>query len=262
MKKYVLLTTVLCFIALFFAINIANANLTISEEETELAVNSLISFKSSEFLSAIDNNEEIRSISVENDKINNTNFYKVETDNYLLKLDTTDKNVTGIYSKTSEINFVPNATKDEAREFITNKYEELNLPEDYDLVYLEKIDDYTWEADFQKKYGDVYNMYEAVKVFFTPENNEINALTVFDEPYENETTQITTGEAKEIVSNELNIDSKIVSEELTIIKPNDYFENSTDKNLHKAWILTTENDEYIYVDAIDGDVIGGDCINE
>ena len=262
MKKYVLLTIVLCFIALFFAINIANANLTISEEETELAVNSLISFKSSEFLSAIDNNEEIRSISVENDKINNTNFYKVETDNYLLKLDTTDKNVTGIYSKTSEINFVPNTTKDEAREFITNKYEELNLPEDYDLVYLEKIDDYTWEADFQKKYGDVYNMYEAVKVFFTPENNEINALTVFDEPYENETTQITTGEAKEIVSNELNIDSKIVSEELTIIKPNDYFENSTDNNLHKAWILTTENDEYIYVDAIDGDVIGGDCINE
>ena len=158
MKKYVLLTIVLCFIALFFAINIANANLTISEEETELAVNSLISFKSSEFLSAIDNNEEIRSISVENDKINNTNFYKLETDNYLLKLDTTDKNVTGIYSKTSEINFVPNATKDEAREFITNKYDELNLPEDYDLVYLEKIDDYTWEADFQKKYGDVYKM--------------------------------------------------------------------------------------------------------
>ena len=106
------------------------------------------------------------------------------------------------------------------------------------------------------------DMYEAVKVFFTPENNEINALTVFDEPYENETTQITTGEAKEIVSNELNIDSKIVSEELTIIRPNDYFENSTDKNLHKDWILTTENDEYIYVDAIDGDVIGGDCINE
>lgn len=263
MKKYVLITSILCLIALFSAINIASANLSVTEEQTAQAVNSLITFKSSEFLSAIDTNDEIRSISVENDELNNTNFYKVETDNYLLKLDTDDKNVTGIYAKSSETNFTSDATKSEAREFITNKYEELNLPDDYDLVYIEKIDDYTWEADFQKKYDDVYNMYEAVKVFFTPDNNEIVALTVFDEPYENNAqTQVTTSEAKEIVNKELNIDSKIVSEELTIIKPNNYFENSNDKDLHKAWILTTEDDEYIYVDAINGDVIGGDCINE
>lgn len=263
MKKYVLITVILCLIALFSAINIASANLTVTDAQTAQAVNSLITYKSSEFLSVLDSTDEIKSISVENDELNNTDFYKVETNNYLLKLDTDDKNVTGIYAKTSDTNFTKESTESEAREFINAKYEQLNLPEDYDLVYLEKIDEYTWEADFQRKYGDVYNMYEAVKVFFTPENNEIIALTVFDEPYENnKETKITTKEAKEIVSNELNIDSKIISEELTIIKSNNYFENSNDKDLHKAWVLTTKDNESIYVDAINGDVIGGDCINE
>ena len=263
MKKYLLITLLLCFIALFSVVNIVNANLEITEEQTQQAISSLVSFNSSEFLSAVDSNDEILSITQETDEINNTNFYKVETEDYLLTLDLDTKEVTGLYEKEASANFTRSATDSDAESFITSKYEELNLPEDYDLVYLEKFDDYTWEANFQKKYGDVYNMYESVKVFFIPEKEEIVALTVFDEPYTNETnTSISSEEAKETATEELNLNSNIVSEELTIIKGNDYFESSSDNDLHKAWILTTEDDEYIYVDASNGAIIGGDCINE
>ena len=263
MKKYLLITLVLCFIALFSVVNIVNANLDVTEEQTAQAVNSLVTFKSSQFLSAVDSNDEILSITQETDKIENTDFYKVESENYLLKLDTDTKEVTGLYEKQASADFTSTSSKSDAESFIISKYSELNLPEDYDLVYLEKFDDFTWEANFQKKYGDVYNMYESVKVFFIPEKEEIVALTVFDEPFTKEfKTSITSSEAKETVTEELNLDSNIVSEELTIIKGNDFFENNSDEALYKAWILTTEDNEYIYVDASNGNIIGGDCINE
>ena len=263
MKKYLLISSLLCIIAIFSVVNIVNASLVITEEETVSAINSLLTFNSTEFLTSIDTNQTISSITEKVNQLTNSEFYQVETTDYLLNLDSVTKEVTGLYSKQLDCNFTSIANKALARKFILTKYAELELPSEYELVYLEKFDDYVWEANFQKKYDDVYNMYESVKIFFIPETQTIAALTVFDEEYTPHSSEtMTASEATEIVEATLDTEN-IVSSELTIIKENNYFNNENQEtNLHKAWVLTTENDEYIYVDSSTGEIIGGDCINE
>ena len=240
MKKYVFTTIILSAISLFSVACIVNASFEVSNEQAEKSINSLVTFKSTEFIENLNNSEEkINSISKESDSTTNSTFYKVDTDNYTLRLDEDNK------------------------DFITAKYAELNLPSEYDLVYLEKFDDVLWEADFQKEYNGVYNKYEAVKVFFTPETKEIAALSVFDTPYSDEKeVNITSEEAKNKANDNLELDSKIVDSELTIVQGNEYFNEETDTDLHKAWVLSTEKNEFVFVDASTGDIIGGDCINE
>ncbi|MCI8965334.1 MAG: hypothetical protein HFJ43_03150 [Clostridia bacterium] len=264
MKKYVFTTIILSAISLFSVACIVNASFEVSNEQAEKSINSLVTFKSTEFIENLNNSEEkINSISKESDSTTNSTFYKVDTDNYTLRLDEDNKDVIGIYSKTISDDVISSSSKNEAKDFITAKYAELNLPSEYDLVYLEKFDDVLWEADFQKEYNGVYNKYEAVKVFFTPETKEIAALSVFDTPYSDEKeVNITSEEAKNKANDNLELDSKIVDSELTIVQGNEYFNEETDTDLHKAWVLSTEKNEFVFVDASTGDIIGGDCINE
>lgn len=264
MKKYVFTTIVLSAISLFSVACIVNASFEVSNEQAEQSINSLVSFRSTEFIEKLNDSEEkINSISKELDSTTNSNFYKVDTDNYTLRLDEDNKDVIGIYSKTISDDVVSSSTKNEAKNFITAKYAELNLPSEYDLVYLEKLDDVLWEADFQKEYDGVYNKYEAVKVFFTPETKEIAALSVFDTPYEDsEEINITSEEAKNKATEDLELNSEIVDSELTIVQGNEYFNEETDTDLHKAWVLSTKENEFVFVDASTGNIIGGDCINE
>lgn len=263
MKKYLLISSLLCILVLFSVVNIVNASLVITEEETVAAINSLLTFNSTEFLKSIDTTQTISSIKGSINQLTNSEFYQIETTDYLLNLDSVSKEVIGLYSKQLDCDFTSTASKALARSFILSKYAELELPSEYELVYLEKLDDYVWEANFQKKYGDVYNMYESVKIFFIPETQTIAALTVFDEEYSSPSAEtMTVTEATEIAETELDINN-IVSSELTIIKENNYFNNENQNtNLHKAWVLTTADEEYIYVDSSTGEIIGGDCINE
>lgn len=265
MKKYIfIITLILSVMSLFLVVNIVNASFEISNEQAEKSVNSLVTFKSTEFMENLDDSEEkINNISKESDLLTDTDFYKVDTENYTLELDTQNKEVMGIYSKDISDDVTSSSSKTEAKSFITSKYKELELPSNYKLVYLEKFDDVIWEADFQKEYDGVYNKYEAVKIFFIPETKEIAALTVFDTPLtDNKEVNISVEEAKKEVENNLKLDSKIVNSELDIVQGNEYFNGNSDKDLHKAWVLTTKDSESVFVDASTGDIVGGDCINE
>ena len=101
MKKYVFTTIILSAISLFSVACIVNASFEVSNEQAEKSINSLVTFKSTEFIENLNNSEEkINSISKESDSTTNSTFYKVDTDNYTLRLDEDNKDVIGIYSKT------------------------------------------------------------------------------------------------------------------------------------------------------------------
>lgn len=52
-----------------------------------------------------------------------------------------------------------------------------------------------WRVDFCKKYGDVYNQYQCIRISFVPEIKRIKILTVFDEEYEDNPIIISKEEA-------------------------------------------------------------------
>lgn len=261
-KKIILLSAIL--LLLTAAIVYAQTTTTPVEKTNAKTVSAEMINKSSEILSTLESDTTISKSKVKFDKFKNEDVYEIENSKYFIDLDSSN-NLVGIYSKsTSPLKIRSTFSKDQAREVIVNKYQELNLPSEYDLVYLEKVDDEIWEADFQKNYNGIYNKYEAVKTFFIPENNEIVSLTVFDEGHGQTETTVSKDDAIMTAANSLNIDSsEIVSAELSMEKANDFYdESNSDNSIHTSWVLKSLDNSIVFVDATENTVIGGDSINE
>ncbi|MBR3133026.1 MAG: hypothetical protein IKG42_02985 [Clostridia bacterium] len=267
MKKYQKISILIAvlFSLLISIVYAATENSSSLDEEAESLTEAAISSQIENILEPIGTNSTIRKIEAFDDKMTDQKISKVYTDNYIVSLNNSTKQLVGIYEKEAKYNLKTTVTKESAREFITSKYNEMNLPSEYTLVYLEKFDDYVWEADFQKEYNGLYNMYEAVKVFFNPENEEIVALTIFNDPYtETSETTISSEEAVSRAANSIdNINSESIKDsKLTLIKGNSFYKENKDKTIHKAWVLVTQEDDQIFVDAASGEIIGGDSIND
>lgn len=237
-----------------------------AEKQNKKIVSTQMLDTSSEIFSKLDSEETVSKTEVKYDALRKKDIYEVSNSKYIVNLDS-NNNLVGIYTNSIEPITIKSrsiATKDSAREVILAKYKELNLPSEYELVYLEKIDDEVWEADFQKNYNGIYNKYEAVKTFFIPENNEILALTVFNEGNDSSEVTVSNEDAIKTASNSLNIEaSKIISSTLTMEKANKFYDkNNNDSSVHTTWVLETSDNSKIYVDATDNTVIGGDNINE
>ena len=261
-KKIILLSAIL--LVLTAAIVYAQSSVS-SEVKAEVkAVSAEMLDKSSDILSILNTETSISDSKVKYDKLRNENVYEIENSKYSINLDSSN-NLIGIYSKgINPLKVKSGSNKDFAREVIMNKYNELNLPTEYELVYLEKLDDEIWEADFQKNYNGIYNKYEAVKTFFIPENDEIVTLTVFNEGNDASDVQVTKDDAIMTATNSLNINSsEIVSASLSMEKANNFYdETNTDSSIHTSWVLQTSDNSIVYVDATENNIIGGDCINE
>ena len=235
-----------------------------TEKVEEKMVSAEMVNTSSDILSILDQTEAITATRVKYNQLKDEDIYEVSNQKYNIEFDS-NNNLVGIYSKSiSPVTARVSATKDFACEVIMEKYTELNLPADYELVYLEPFFNGMWEADFQKNYNGIYNKYEAVKTFFIPENGEICALTVFNEGHDSSEVSVTAEEAIQTAAKTLNIDpSEIVSSELTTEKANKtYNEKNKDKSIHTSWVLEKTDKSTIYVDATENTVIGGDLINE
>ena len=208
-------------------------------------------------------------LNAKTDIMRDINYYTVSTQDYQINVDSTTNKVVNIYNLTSNLSSVPATTKDVAREYITKTYSDLNLPSDYDLVYLEPIAEKFWEADFQKNYGGTYNMYEAVKIIFSPANEEIIALTVFDESYSEVATLSAECNAEECIST-LSIDEDYIEDiSVSFIKPSTLVNTgSTDSSIHKAkvikQVIPQEEDVNLvtltYIDFYTGEYLGGDTL--
>lgn len=266
MKKYQKITILLVAILALVAsiVYAASENSATLEKEAEELTKTAVSAKVQTILEPITKNQAVKNVEEYTDKLTEEKMYRVFTQDYIVSLNSSSKELVGIYGKEPKYNINTTTDKSIAQNFITGKYSQMNLPSEYKLVYLEKFDDYVWEADFQKEYNGVYNMYEAVKVFFNPENQEIVALTVFDEPYTaNEEAKLDSETATETATNSLNIEKETIKDsELTLIKANNYYGNNNDKSIHKAWVLTTNEEDKIFVDAATGKIIGGDSFND
>lgn len=264
-KKILLITSGL--LALTTA-SIVYATVSTTPAQEQAAVTQKVSAtsisKSSEILSELNASSDNLKTAVTYDEIKGKNLYSIESANYLINMDT-NNNLVGIYSKkitsTQEVSSMDTTS---ARNYILNKYTELNLPSNYELDYLEKFDDLIWQANFEKNYNGIYNKYESVKVFFIPDTDEIVSLTVFNEPATASETTVTQEEATLTAAENLGISSSdVVSATLTMEKANTYYDNSNkDTSIHPTWVIQSSDDSIIYIDASSNQVIGGDCINE
>lgn len=267
MKRNLKIAILSCILLILMAAIVYATQVTTPVENVDVKkVSTQMLNTSSEILSVLDSEETIKSTSVKYDNMRKKDIYEVSTSKYIIDLDSTN-NLVGIYTNTTEPIVKRTraiADKDSAREVILAKYQELNLPSDYELVYLEKLDDEVWEADFQKNYNGIYNKYEAVKTFFIPENNEIVSLTVFNEGNDTTDVAITADDAILTAANSLNIEtSDIVSSTLTMEKANKFYdESNNDSSVHTTWVLEKADNSKIYVDATDNVIIGGNGLNE
>ena len=113
-----------------------------------------------------------------------------------------------------------------------------------------------WRVDFCKKYGDVFNKYQCIRISFVPEVKKIKILTIFDEDYEDNPVAITQDEAIEIAKKKylaLGKDEtkiKSITVKMDIEKMNTVLHNLTsnsnnteDENTNKTITVNTNEQE-------------------
>ena len=260
--KFLILTTVL-FASITATIVYATASSS-SEIETVKTVSTASISKSSEIFEKLDTNSDNVISKVIYDNLKNENLYEFENTKYFVNMNTKNELV-GIYSKNiTTTQTTSNANTSSAKEYVLNKYTELNLPSEYELTYLEKFDDLIWQANFEKNYNGLYNKYESVKMFFIPDSDEIIALTVFNESASSSAVTVSKEDAELTATQNLGIDSSnIKSTTLSMEKANKFYDNSnSDTTIHPTWVIQSSDNTIVYVDAENNNVIGGDHINE
>ena len=99
-------------------------------------------------------------------------------------------------------------TREEARKTakeLLAKYNPENNNDEYELVSLHRNMEndkasYIWYADFYKKYGELYNMYEKISIGWIPTINGLYSLNIENSKYENNEQIITKEEAIRIAT--------------------------------------------------------------
>ena len=254
MKKNIKIILIATSLILLIAIAIVYAATNTAQEPIEASRVSEASItSSSELLNKLNSEPTNIKTRVVYDDIQHKAIYEIENAKYFIDMDTNNKLV-GIHAKSLSTNQeASKLSKDDARAYIQNKYQELNLPSEYELNYLEKYDDLIWQANFEKNYDGIYNKYESVKVYFIPDTDEIISLGVFYEAPSSEKVEINSESAIQTSSSKNN--SEIVNTELTM-------EKASDGTIRPTWVITHKDNEIIYVDAESNNIIGGDTINE
>lgn len=239
---------ILFAVAIVYATNVTTPNVDVSHEVSPASIS-----LSSDVLAKLDSDTSNLKSKVVYDELQSKSIYEIENSKYFIDMDT-NNNLVGIHSKAISATMeASNFTYDMARDYITQKYELLNLPADYELNYLEKYDDLIWQANFEKNYNGVYNKYESVKVYFIPDSNEIVALGVFrDAP--------TTSDVQ--ISEEMAIQTASKDNQAEIVSTTLGMEKADDNKIHSAYTITYSDNNIVFVDAESNQIIGGDTINE
>lgn len=264
MKKKIEILIILAVLLASITATIVYASVSSSEVETIKTVSTASISKSSEIFEKLDTNSNNVNSKVVYDELTKENLYEFENTKYFVNMNTKNELV-GIYSKNvTATQTTSNVNNQTAKEYVLNKYTELNLPTEYELTYLEKFDDLIWQANFEKNYNGIYNKYESVKMFFIPDSDEIVALTVFNEGASSSTVTVSKEDAEMTAAQNLGIDSSnIKSANLSMEKANKFYDNSnSDTTVHSTWVIQSADDTIVYVDAENNTVIGGDHINE
>lgn len=193
------------------------------------------------------------------DKYNDKKIWTV-SDNYTeTKIDAETGDLIQTLSKKQEYTD-SNCTEDEAKVIANELYKNLDIKneyKDYQLNGVIKFDDELWIANFSKKYGDLYNDFESVKITFAPADKQVKIVSIINQGiYENNSVSISEDEAKDIAKKQINSNSNS-KVKLAIVQPNYFFKDKnnylTYKEVEKtrtAYIvsLEDENKTIVYVD--------------
>ena len=253
MKKNIKIAAIAVLLIILAAAIAYAANMSTGEPIDEMHVSTVSIEKSSSLLNLLGSDSQNLKTKVVYDELKNKDIYRIEDAKYSIYMDTNNKLV-GIHARSLSTDLQESSfSEEEAGQYIVAKYNELNLPSDYEFDYITKFDDLIWQANFEKNYGGVYNKYESVKVFFIPDSDEIVALGVFYDAPKSTGVRIAQDAAIQTASNKNS--SEVVKAELSM-------EKADDNNIHSAWVITYSDNEIIYVDAESNEIIGGDTINE
>ena len=253
MKKNIKIILISALLILLAVAIVYATNVTTPESDMSHKVSPASISLSSDVLAKLGSDTSNLKSKVVYDELQSKTIYEIENSKYFIDMDT-NNNLVGIHSKAISTTLkASNSTYDMARECITQKYKQLDLPGNYELNYLEKYDDLIWQANFEKNYNGVYNKYESVKVYFIPDSDEIVALGVFrDAPA---TTDVQISEEMAVQTASKDNQSEIVSTTLGM-------EKADDNKIHSAYTITYSDNNIVYVDAESNQIIGGDTINE
>ena len=269
---FIVSTLIFCIFSVYFAYA--------ANQENILATNAELTDKTNRVLSILEKNSvksdsavpfstaknENYSIVQKENEISKKNFYNVKSKNYSFNYTSDTLELVNIFNTSNNFGNISTADESSAREFILGMYSELSLPVGYELTYLAKLDDSLWEADFSQKYGDIYNKYESVKIFFSPDLQEIAALTIFNEKavVSARSTTISETDARNIVIETLNVPSdKILSVSQGFERANGLYSNETldlTKKVYNVWIVNYEFENTTascFIDINSGNIIGG-----
>lgn len=217
------------------------------------------------------------SISEGVDNAFNSKYILYSTDNFKVKLLKDDLSLYD-YLSLEDVPSITSFDKNICISKVNELYKNLNLPEDYDLVYTEKFDNQLVELDYQKKYGDSYSKYEAVKILYSPSLEKIIILKVFNLKYENsvqKSVNISKEEAIKLAKDNLsnsqalkNVNTSGTEKvEEDFIRPNNLFSTSRkidddvlqSNDIRKAWKVTIGK-TVTYIDYYSGEILGGDFL--
>ena len=120
----------------------------------------------------------------------------------------------------------------------------------------------SWSISWCKKYGEIVNPYECFNVTIDGKDGSIRSFGRNDLKPDSFESVVTKEEAIKYATDEIKkCESEIDSVELTIINPyylNISKENEFERNdVRLSWVITLKNYSIIYVDAINGEVLGG-----
>lgn len=207
------------------------------------------------------------------DNTTEQNFIDISTDEFTISINE-NKSLRAFSDNTIDYNSITRETSENAERYITELYRNLDISHDYELIYLEKFDDCLWEADFTKKMDDIYNDYDSIKIYFSPEQQKIAAMRVhstYNTPIVSENTKNEVKKSDVFGILQQNFDNitekSIINIEKVYTKPNNFFTKKdygdiiSENRIVKAYKvkLTFDNEIFfVFIDINTGNIVGGD----
>lgn len=152
--------------------------------------------------------ENIEGIALDKEYFSQENIWVMASDLGTIRIDANTGKLSSVSMPVREGSAPYNygISREEARKVayeLLEKYKPIEDTGDYELVSLKRnaeIDEnaYIWYAEFYKKYGDLYNASESIKIGWIPTSNILYSLDIKQNPYENNEQKISKEKAIQI----------------------------------------------------------------
>lgn len=229
-----------------------------------------------------DQNEEVQNFDIKQFIKGGELYWDLENDVYKIEINAINKNLISYSNKNVEQE--NKVSEDEAKNALNEIIENLEIPKEYELEKLQIEYDLQWHAELAKKHHDVFNEYEGIELYFSPQTKQIASLEFKNYIYTDNEEKITSDEAEKIARDtyqEDDIKDVIVEKSIEQVDDrrinsdvyigdeyevenisevieymNKYKENRQIRNVWKVTIKNVDNNVAIYaIDVTDGNII-------